>query len=159
MLSGRAWTFTADVEVGSAPLEGVIYARGGHNIGHSMFIRNGELNFYYNALGKHQRASAPVSLPAGKHTLAARFDREGETGTITLLVDGKEIGNVHIPKIMRILGSMGMDLGCDRLSPVCPDYVAPFPFTGKIVQATFEIRSRPTKIDEQAEMRAEAAKE
>jgi len=42
---------------------------------------------------------------------------------------------------------------------VCPDYVAPFPFTGKIVQATFEIRSRPTKIDEQAEMRAEAAKE
>jgi arylsulfatase len=98
-------------------------------------------------------------LTPGKHTLAARFDREGETGTITLLVDGKEIGNVHIPKIMRILGSMGMDLGCDRLSPVCPDYVAPFPFTGKIEKATFEIRSRPTKIDEQAEMRAEAAKE
>jgi hypothetical protein len=28
-----------------------------------------------------------------------------------------------------------------------------------IEKATFEIRSRPTKIDEQAEMRAEAAKE
>ena len=159
MLSGRAWTFTAEIEVGSAPLEGVIYARGGHNIGHSMFVRNGELHFYYNALGKHQRVGAPLSLKPGKHALAARFDREGETGTITLMVDGKDVGSVHIPKIMRILGSMGMDLGCDRLSPVCPDYVAPFPFTGKIEKATFEIRSRPTKIDEQAEMRAEAAKE
>jgi arylsulfatase len=159
MLSGRAWTFTAEIEVGSTPLEGVIYARGGHNIGHSMFVRNGELHFYYNALGKHQRVGAPLSLKPGKHALAARFDREGETGTITLMVDGKDVGSVHIPKIMRILGSMGMDLGCDRLSPVCPDYVAPFPFTGKIEKATFEIRSRPTKIDEQAEMRAEAAKE
>jgi arylsulfatase A-like enzyme len=159
MLSGRAWTFTADVEVGTVPVEGVIYARGGHNIGHSMFIRNGELNFYYNALGKHQRASAPVSLAPGKHQVAARFDRDGETGTLTLMVNGKDVGSVHIPKIMRILGSMGMDLGCDRLSPVCPDYVAPFPFTGEIRKATFEIRSRPTKIDEHAAMRAEAAKE
>jgi len=52
-----------------------------------------------------------------------------------------------------------MDLGLDRLSPVCPDYVAPFPFTGKITKATFELRSRPTKTDEHVEMRAEAAKE
>ena len=159
MLSGRAWTFTADVEIGSGPLEGVIYARGGHNIGHSMFIQNGELSFFYNALGKHQQVKAPIALAPGKHQIAARFDREGETGTITLVVNGKDIGSVHIPKIMRILGSMGMDLGLDRLSPVCPDYVAPFPFTGKITKATFELRSRPTKTDEHVEMRAEAAKE
>jgi arylsulfatase len=159
MLSGRAWTFTADVEIGSGPLEGVIYARGGHNIGHSMFIQNDELSFFYNALGKHQQVKAPIALAPGKHQIAARFDREGETGTITLVVNGKDIGSVHIPKIMRILGSMGMDLGLDRLSPVCPDYVAPFPFTGNITKATFELRSRPTKTDEHVEMRAEAAKE
>lgn len=159
MLSGRAWTLTADVEVGKGVLEGVIYARGGHNIGHSMFIRNGELHFYYNALGKHQRAVAPISLAPGKHQIGARFDRDGESGTLTLVVDGTDVGNVQIPKIMRILGSMGMDLGCDRLSPVCPDYVAPFPFTGKIARAEFTIRSKPTKTDEQAQMRAEAAKE
>ena len=47
MLSGRAWTITADIDVPTGVLEGVIYARGGHNIGHSMFVRNGELHFYY----------------------------------------------------------------------------------------------------------------
>ncbi|NDC26289.1 MAG: arylsulfatase [Actinobacteria bacterium] len=67
MLSGRAWTITADVQVPTGTLEGVIYARGGHNIGHSMFVRNGEFHFYYNALGKHQRVAAPISLSPGRH--------------------------------------------------------------------------------------------
>ncbi|MEY3258937.1 MAG: Arylsulfatase, partial [Actinomycetota bacterium] len=159
MLSGRAWTITADVEVPTGTLEGVIYARGGHNIGHSMFVRDGEFHFYYNALGKHQRVAAPISLSPGRHQLGARFDREGNTGTLTLVVDGKDLANVHIPKIMRILGSMGMDLGSDRLSPVCPDYVAPFPFTGTLDKVVFEIRSKPTRTDELAQMRAEAARE
>jgi hypothetical protein len=52
-----------------------------------------------------------------------------------------------------------MDLGCDRLSPVAPDYVAPFPFNGSITKAHFEIRSKPTKADVDAILRAEAAKE
>jgi arylsulfatase len=159
MLSGRAWTITADVDVPTGTLEGVIYARGGHNIGHSMFVRNGEFHFYYNALGKHQRVAAPISLSPGRHQLGARFDRDGNTGTLTLVVDGKDLANVHIPKIMRILGSMGMDLGSDRLSPVCPDYVAPFPFTGTLDKVVFEIRSKPTRTDELAQMRAEAARE
>ena len=48
---------------------------------------------------------------------------------------------------MRILGSMGMDLGCDRLSPVAPDYAGPFPFTGAISRVHFEVRSKMTKKD------------
>ena len=95
----------------------------------------------------------------GRHQLGARFDRDGNTGTLTLVADGKDLASVHIPKIMRILGSMGMDLGSDRLSPVCPDYVAPFPFTGLLDKVVFEIRSKPTRTDELAQMRAEAAKE
>jgi hypothetical protein len=72
MLSGRAWTLTVDVVIGDAPAEGVIYARGGHNIGHSFFIKDSVLHFYYNALGKHQRASAPISLTKGEHQKATR---------------------------------------------------------------------------------------
>lgn len=158
MLSGRAWKITADVIVGKN-VEGVIYARGGHNIGHSMFIKDSVLHFYYNALGKHQRASAAISLEPGKHQIGARFDRDGNTGTITLVVDGADVGSVHIPKIMRMLGSMGMDLGSDRLSPVAPDYVAPFPFSGEFTKVVFELRSKATKADEEMQMRAEAAKE
>jgi hypothetical protein len=42
---------------------------------------------------------------------------------------------------------------------VCPDYVAPFPFTGTLDKVVFEIRSKPTRTDELAQMRAEAARE
>jgi arylsulfatase len=117
------------------------------------------LHFDYNALGKHQRASASISLKPGNHQLGVRFDREDSTGTITLMVDGKDIGSVHIPKIVRVLGSMGMDLGSDQLSPVVSDYVAPFAFNSTISKVHFEIRSRATKADIDAFLKTEAAKE
>jgi arylsulfatase len=159
MLGGRAWTITADVVIYSDAPQGVLYARGGHNIGHSLFIKDSTLHFVYNALGKHQRASAPVSLAPGAHVIAVRFDREGATGTITLVVDGREVASVHIPLIMRILGSMGMDLGCDRLSPVAPDYQGPFPFTDTIARVVVEVRSKMSANDIAAIARSEAAKE
>jgi hypothetical protein len=88
-----------------------------------------------------------------------RFDREGSTGTITLVVDSREVASVHIPVIMRILGSMGMDLGCDRLSPVAPDYTGPFPFTDTITRVQVDIRSKISANDVAAIARTEAAKE
>ena len=159
MLGGRAWTITADLDIATDAPEGVIYARGGHNIGHSLFIKDGMLHFVYNALGTHQRASAPISLERGPHTIAVRFDREGSTGTISLIVDERDVASVHIPVIMRILGSMGMDLGCDRLSPVAPDYTGPFPFTDTIRRVHVEIRSKMSANDVAAIARTEAAKE
>jgi arylsulfatase len=159
MLGGRAWTITADLDITSPAPEGVIYARGGHNIGHSLFITDATLHFVYNALGKHQRASAPIALAPGSHTVAVRFDRDGATGTITLVVNGNEVASVHIPVIMRILGSMGMDLGCDRLSPVAPDYVGSFPFTDTITRVCVEVRSKMTAEDVAAIARSESAKE
>jgi arylsulfatase len=159
MLGGRAWTITADIVVFSGAPEGVIYARGGHNIGHSLVIKDATLHFVYNALGTLQRASAPITLAPGPHTIAVRFDREGSTGTITLVVDSREVASVHIPVIMRILGSMGMDLGCDRLSPVAPDYTGPFPFTDTITRVQVDIRSKISANDVAAIARTEAAKE
>lgn len=159
MLGGRPWTITADVVVSSDAPAGVIYARGGHNVGHSLFLKDGTLHFLYNALGTYQRASAPVHLPPGRHTIAVRFDREGPTGTVTLAVDSHELASVHVPVVMRILGSMGMDIGCDRLSPVAPDYAAPFPFTETITRVRFDVRSRMSDADVAAIARTEAAKE
>ncbi|MEK7411367.1 MAG: arylsulfatase, partial [Actinomycetota bacterium] len=71
MLSGRAWTITADVITGDGIVEGVIYSRGSHNIGQTFFIKDGVLNFDYNALSKHTRVASPVSLSAGQHQIAA----------------------------------------------------------------------------------------
>lgn len=159
LLGGRAWTITAEIVVGDDPVQGVIYSRGSHNIGQTFFIQNGVLNFDYNALSKHTRVAAPVSLPAGTHLVAARFDRQGEGGLLTLIVDGLEIASGLVPRVMRMLGSMGMDLGSNQLSPVVSDYAPPFTFTGKIRKVEFELRSKTTQADRDAVIRTESAKE
>ena len=70
-LGGRPWTLTISVIV-EGTVEGVLYARGSHNVGQSFFIKDGQLQFDYNALGTHFRATAPLTLQPGHHTLSAR---------------------------------------------------------------------------------------
>ncbi|MFA5774082.1 MAG: arylsulfatase [Ilumatobacteraceae bacterium] len=159
MLSGRSWTMTAHVSVGAHQVEGVIYSRGSHNIGHTFFIKDGVLNFDYNALSKHTRVAAPISLTLGDHELAARFDRQGDGGLLTISVNGNEIGSGVVPKVMRMLGSMGMDIGCNQLSPVVSDYTPPFSFTGTINKVHFDLQGKLTQADRDAVIRAESAKE
>jgi arylsulfatase len=156
---GRAWEVTAEVEVHDEKVEGVLYARGGHNVGHSFFVKDGELHFDYNALGRHHRASAPVTLAPGSHELVARFDRTGKGGTLTVAVDGDDLTSIEIPKLVRMLGSTGLDVGRDALSPVVDDYEPPFAFTGRIRRITFRIRSRADAAEIAATARTELAKE
>jgi arylsulfatase len=158
-LGGRSWTITAAVDVPDGGAEGVLYARGGHNVGHSFFLKDGALHFDYNALGTHHRATAPVSLPAGRHHLTARFEREGKGGVLTLALDGEDLSSIEIPTIVRMLGSTGLDVGRDGLSPVVDDYEPPFAFTGTIDRIEFNIRSRADAAEVAATARAELAKE
>ncbi len=158
-LGGRSWTITADVEVPADGVEGVLYARGSHNVGHSFFVKAGDLHFHYNALGTHYRATGPLPALSGRHALVARFERTGKGGTLSLDVDGAAVASVEIPKIVRMLGSTGVDVGRDALSPVVDDYDAPFPFTGTIDRITFDIHSRPDRADVEATAKAELARE
>jgi arylsulfatase len=137
----------------------VLYARGGHNVGHSFFVKDGALTFDYNALGTHHRATAPVSLGSGTHELAVRFVRTGKGGTLTLSADREDLTSIEIPKIVRMLGSTGLDVGRDALSPVVDDYEGPFPFTGTIDRITFHIEGKPDAADVAATARAELSKE
>jgi arylsulfatase len=158
-LGARSWTITAAVEVPDGKVEGVLYARGGHNVGHTFFVQDGRLHFDYNALGTHHRATAPLELGAGRHELVARFDRNDAGGTLTLGLDGDDLTSVDIPRIVRILGSTGLDVGRNALSPVVDDYEPPFAFTGTIDRITFLIRSRADAAEVAATARAELAKE
>ena len=158
-LGGRNWTVTAEVEVPDGGVEGVLYARGGHNVGHSFFVHDGALTFDYNALGTHHRASAPVALPPGHHELTARFQRDGAGGALTIAVDGDDVARVDIPRLVRMLGSTGLDVGRDGLSPVVEDYEPPFAFTGTIHRIAFRVRSRADAADVAAIARTELSKE
>ena len=139
--------------------EGVLYARGSHNVGHSFFIKDGTLHFDYNALGTHYRASGPATLSPGEHRIEARFERQGKGGTITTWIDEKEVGRLELPRIVRMLGSTGTDFGCDRLSTVVDDYEGPFEFTGELKRVTFETRGKPDRRDIETTARSEMAKE
>jgi arylsulfatase len=158
-IGGRAWTLTCDVRVPLGGCEGVLYARGSHNVGHTFFLQGGHLQFDYNALGTHYRARAPVELSAGEHTLGARFERQERAGMLTLLVDGRDVGSVHIPRLIRMLGSTGLDIGCDRLSNVVDDSVGPVPVTGASARVTFRIEGRREQADITARERAESARD
>ena len=159
-LGARNWTATFELSAGRGTPEGVLYARGNHNVGHSFFLKDGLLQFDYNALGKHSRAAFPCRLAAGDHVIEARFDRTSRsTGTITLSVDGGELGVADVPFIVRMLGSTGLDIGCDRLSTVVDDYAGPFPFEGIVRRATFQIRGERDKTDIAVIARTELAKE
>ncbi len=158
-LGGRTWEITAEVEVADAHPEGVLYARGSHNVGHTFFVKDGALHFDYNALGTHHRVTAPLTLTPGRHSVTARFEREGGGGTLTIGADGADLGSVVIPVFVRMLGSTGLDVGRDALSTVVDDYEGPFPFTGTIDRITFAIFSRADAAEVEAMARAEMAKE
>lgn len=157
-VGGRPWLLTAQVEVGE-DVEGVIYARGAHGLGHAFFLQDGTLHFDYAAIGVHFRASAPLELAPGPHTLTARFEREGRGGILTIGADGTDLASVPVTKLVRMLGSTGTDIGRDGLSPVVDDYEAPFPFTGAIRSVRFDILRRPSAADVATTARTELSRE
>ena len=158
-LGGRAWTIAADVTVPEGGCEGVLYARGSHNGGHTFFVQNGKVQFDYNALGEHFRAAGAADLSPGRHVIETRFVREGQAGRLAVAVDGNEVGATEVTKIVRMLSSTGLDIGADCLSPVVDDYDGPFAFTGEIHRVTFTIRSPQERQDVEAIARTELAKE
>jgi hypothetical protein len=162
---GRSWTVTAVVDVDddrdpSTPVEGVLYARGSHNVGHAFYVKDGHLRFEYNALCTRYRvAGGPLALEAGRHELVARFDRGDTGGMVTVAADGVDLAAVEVTRLVRMLGSTGLDVGRDALSPVSDDYDAPFPFTATIDRITFSIRSRAEADEVRAMAKAEMSKE
>ena len=58
-----------------------------------------------------------------------------------------------------MLGSTGLDIGRDSLSPVVTDYDAPFPFEGRIGRITFSVRSRADPEEIAATARIEMSRE
>jgi hypothetical protein len=91
----RKWTRLAPTSCGGG-CGGVLYARGSHNVGHAFFIKDGKLQFDYNALGTHYRAAGKVELKPGAHQIEARFEREERPGQLTVVVDGRDVGSAEV---------------------------------------------------------------
>jgi len=162
-LGSRTWTVSAEVDRPDASIQGVIAAQGTQNGGYSWYIKDNKMVFDYNIFAEHHVVRSDTEVPIGRIPLEIRFVRDGDTGKITLVMEGQECGTIQVPFVMRMISSTGLDIGKDSLSPVTDDYAAPFAFKGKIRRfdvVLHRYRSPKEKQeDEDVRMRTEMAKQ
>ena len=139
---------------------GVLLAIGGANVGLSLFIKDQRLMFDYNIFYDHKILVSDQIVPEGDVRVGVHLKREDPGGEATLLIDDKQVGKMDLPFIIRILGSTGMDIGRDSLSPVSEEYDGAFPFEGEISQVAVHLAERDNTLEQSLyAMRAELAME
>ena len=138
----------------------MLVATGSANVGLSLFVQDDHLVFDYNIFHDHHVVRSEEPLPVGECVLGVHFNREGATGTATLLVDGSAVGSMGVPFVVRMLGSAGMDIGRDAYSPVSDLYQGPFPFEGTLDEVVIHLPERGTSLEDAVvAMRAEMGTE
>ena len=120
---------------------GVLYAMGGASGGLTLYMEKGKLVYEYNMMIIEQyTAASEKPLTAGKHqidvTTVIEGNKPGAGGTVTLVVDGEEVGKATLKRSVPLLftASETFDVGTDLGSPVSLNYFdrRPFAFNGKI---------------------------
>lgn len=160
----RSYTIVAGAIINERDAEGVLFAHGGVTGGHSLYIKDKKLHYLYNWLGeKFQKVSSDAEIPAGKHTFTAEFVKTGDdketmsaTGTLTLYIDMKQVGQARImtqPGFFTLVGD-GLCVGRDSASPVSPDYRSPFRFTGGKIERVIIDVSGERYVDHEKEVMA-----
>jgi len=137
-IGGRSWDLEAQV-VRAANQGGVIMATGNENAGASLFVQDDRLVFDYNIFGEHHVLVSNETLPEGACTLGLSFRRGHRDAEVTLRVDGRDVGSLHLPFLMRIISSTGMSIGLDHGSPVSERYVDEFPFEGVLRRVDIQL--------------------
>jgi len=145
---GRSFDIIADVTIPKGGAMGVLATQGGRFGGYSFYIRDGKPVFHYNMTGDMQYViSSKEKITPGRHVLKAQFDIDkpelGAPGTLTLFIDGRQVGQGRIDHTYRIWwsNSEGFDIGQDTLTPIGDDYrISESRFTGDIGSVTFQLR-------------------
>ncbi|MGE3744614.1 MAG: arylsulfatase [Sphingomonadaceae bacterium] len=142
-----SFSFDADVDLPSDSVDGVIATQGGRFGGYSFYLKDGTLKFVYNATEpRFYEVVSNSKVPSGKHKLSMIFRSDsgerGAGGTVTLLLDGAQIGSGRIDQTLKNWISLyeTFDLGVDSGTAPTSDYAAAnSDFGGKIEKVTFRI--------------------
>ena len=148
-LGGRSWTMTASIDRPEGA-QGVLYATGTENSGFSFFVKDDRLWFDYNAFGDHSVVVSGIEVPPGPSEVEVRFERDGRQGSAELVIDGATCGAAPIPFVMRMMSSVGADVGLDRLSPVSDEYTGTFPFAGTLRRLDVVVAKSPSELEREA---------
>lgn len=141
-LHGRSYNIAAEVNLDSAEAEGVLFSQGGRFGGHSLYIKNGKLNYVYNWIGEmEQKLTSRIDVPKGKCILGVRFRLEGQEigipiGMAALYINDQNVAETKIqtqPGAFSLTGE-GLNIGRDSGQPVSSDYESPFEFKGGTIK-------------------------
>ena len=143
----RSYQVTAEISVPEDGADGAIVVQGGRTGGWGLVATEGKLAYHYNFCGLvSTTVTSDAALPAGTHQVRAEFAYDGggygKGGSLTLTVDGEQIGEGRIERTVPFQFSFDetVDVGCDLASPVSPDYEATGNgFTGDLIKLRIDL--------------------
>jgi arylsulfatase len=128
-VKNRSHAVTAKVEVKDAAGTGVMMAQGGEFGGWALYLKDGRPTYCHNFIGIHQfKVGADEAITEGSHEVRMDFAYAGgglgKGGTVTLSIDGRQVGQGELPATVPMLYSLDetADIGRDTASPVSDDY-------------------------------------
>ncbi len=128
-IKNKSHSITSEIVVPADGAHGVIVAQGGAFGGWVLFLIDGVPRYCYNVFGLQRfTVQGTKAVPAGTHEVRAHFAYDGgglgKGGTVTLSVDGEDVGSGRVEATVPMLFSADetLDLGVDTASPVSNDY-------------------------------------
>jgi hypothetical protein len=154
-VKNKSHAVTAEIEVPKSGAEGVIIAQGGNIGGWSLYAKGGKLKYCYNLLGvQYFYVEGASPLSAGPHQVRMEFAYAGgglgKGGTVSLYVDGKQVGQGAVGATAAMIFSAddGCDVGEDTGSPVSEDYgPRGNAFTGRVKGVQIAINAAAENAD------------
>jgi arylsulfatase A-like enzyme len=139
-LKNKSHSVTAEIVVPDGGAEGVIIAQGGAFAGWALYLLDGKPAYCHNLLSLARfKAYGDTAVPPGMHQVRMEFAYDGgglaKGGTITLYIDGKQVGDGRAEATVPMAYSADetCDLGRDTGSNVSDDYTPQTSqFTGTI---------------------------
>lgn len=139
-LKSKSFAISAEVKIADNA-NGMIFTQGGNTGGWGFYLLNGKLTATHNYLDiERYTVTSDKALPAGEHDVKMSFSYDGKkgevgkSGTISLYVNGKQVGKGKVGKTtpMKYSLSENQDIGTDTGTPVTYDYREPFDFQGTL---------------------------
>jgi arylsulfatase len=138
-LKNTSHAITADVVIPEGGANGVLLAQGGRFGGWAFYLKDGKPVYDYNFLGlAHYRIASDAPVPAGRATIRFEFTYDGgglgKGGVGRIFVNDEKVAEGRIEQTQCCLIALdeSADVGKSSGTPVSPDYVNPFVFTGVI---------------------------
>jgi arylsulfatase len=164
----KSWTIGAEITVPPKGADGILATMGGRFGGWAFWLDKGKPEFAYalsNQPAHKTKVTAPQALAPGNHVVRVKFDYDGgglgKGGTVTLLVDEKQVAQNHVPQTVVVRFSLDetFDVGEDTGTPVVEDYVSkmPYTFTGTLKKLVVVLEPEKLSAEERQRLLKEAA--